>query len=215
MPDVKDKAPNPQDDKADEGDKPEALTLTQEQLDAKIAEAITAAVAADRKAQRQKQKAKAKAQPQDDEDGDDEEEDSAEIIRKAEQKAAEAAQRADEAEKKALLAEVKGKLTDWLGLNARDFIGNAPDIMLHIERQLSPGAKDGEVARVIEANAKAFIERTKAARGKVGNPVAAGRNRIAGVPGADNPEDRQVAAAAARTGPPVDGQRWSTLNYHG
>lgn len=205
-------APNPQPEKeaADDG----AITITQADLDAKIAEAITAAVAADRKAQRQKQKAKAKAQTEDDGDEDEDDEDATEIIRKAELAKATAEQERDAAKKEALLAKVENKLRDWLALNAREFLGSAPDIMLHIERAITADAKDGEVARLIESHAKAFMERNKGLR-KVGAPVAAGRNRIAGIPGAENVEDRQVAAAAARTGPPVDGQRWSTLNYHG
>lgn len=201
---------------ATDGDK---LTLTAEELDAKIAEAVAAAVKADRK--KAKAKAKTKAHPQDDaEDAEDEDdtEDADEIVRKAETRAALAEQRAAEAEKKATLAVVENKLRDYLALNFRDLIGNAPDIMLHVEKALTPGAKDAEIARLIDSHSKAFAERTKAARRPtMGATVGGARGRIAGVTSGttDNPTDRQAAAAAANVQAASASPRpWSTLNYH-
>lgn len=214
MPDKKDPAPPPQDDKGDDS-KVETLSLTQEDLDAKIADAVKAAVREDRKAQ--KKAAKLKQRDDDDPDPDDDpEEDAAEIISKAEARAAKAEQEAAAAKKEALLARVENKLNAHLALNFRDFMGNAPDIMLHIAAALTPDAKDGEIARLIDSHTKAFVERTKATRKPAsGAPIGGARGRLAGLVGgtSDNEGDRTAVAAAAKAGVPANSRPFSHLNW--
>lgn len=216
MPDPKDKAPPPQDDKGDDS-KVETLSLSQEELDAKIADAVKAAVKADRKAQ--KKAANQRQPPADDPDPDDDpEEDAAEIISKAEARAAKAEQEATAAKKEALLARVENKLNAHLALNFRDFMGNAPDIMLHIAAALTPDAKEGEIARLIDSHTKAFVERTKATRKPAsGAPIGGARGRLAGLVGgtSDNEGDRTAARAAAASGNAAPRRAFSQVNWNG
>lgn len=213
----KDKAPDPQEDKdketpaETESDDDGKVTLTKDELAQQIADALKA----DREKRKKKEKAKQReAEPDDDEE---EQEDPEEVIRKAELRAATAEQERDEAKKQALLAQVENKLRDYLALNMRQFIGNAPDIMLHIEKALTANAKEGEIARLIESHAKAFAERSKAvSRPASGAPLGGARSRVGGVTGTDDPDQRRTAdravAVKAEASTPA---RWSTINYQG
>lgn len=214
-------APNPQTDKDADADAGK-LALTQDELDAKIADAVKAAVKADRKerqkAQKQKQKQQEEANADDgDADEDDDAEDPAEIAAKAETRAARAEQERDQAVKEALLAKVENKLRDYLALNLREFIGNAPDIMLHIERALPAGAKEQEIQRTIESHAKAFAERTKAVRKPAsGAPMGGARSpRASGFTGGGGEEEpvRRPAAASGNRAEAPSSRPFSHLNW--
>lgn len=210
-------------DDADKGaDKPnddapdDVLKLTKDELEQKIADAL--------KADREKRKAKEKKQKEreadDDENGDDEE-DAAEVISKAERRAAEAEQERDQAIKEALLAKVENKLRDYLTINFREFIGNAPDIMLHIEKALSPKSSEQEVARLIKSHAEAFVERTKAARRPASGAPAGGARGLSrpNVPGgspAPAGEDReQRRAVVAKSEAGAAHKPFSTIHWNG
>ena len=211
MADKKDDAPDPQ---AEAGDDEGKLTLTQKELDDRIAAAVEDGVKKAREKAKQKAKAKAKRQEAEAEDGDDDEaeEDPAEIVRDAETRAAKAEQERDLAMKEALMARVENKLNAYLALNLREFMGNAPDIMLHIEKALSPGAKDAEIARLIESHSKAFSERVKAARRPASGATPGGlarSPRTSGLTGRsdDEPAPRQQPGRAT-TPDPFYASRW-------
>lgn len=223
----KDNAPTPQpqqgeqeqDEAAESAEETgdEAVSLTPDELNAKIQEAVAAAVKKERAKAKKKAAKAAEVEDDADEDDDDDGEDADEVISKAEARAARAEQEAAAAKKEALLAKVENKLNAYLALNFRDLIGNAPDIMLHIERALTPDAKEGEIARLIEAQSKAFADRVKAAR-KPASGAPPARNRISGLVGgtSDNPTDRTAAAAATTAQNGAAGYRpFSTINWHG
>lgn len=88
---------------------------------------------------------------------------------------------AAEANRRAQLAEVNIKLRDYLAEKHPDYLANAADIMLHVEKQLKPDAKPEDVAKLIAEQAKAFVERTPKA--KVATVPAPTRT---GVPGGAN-----------------------------
>lgn len=145
-------------------------------------------------------------------DAEESEEDLVDAATKAEARAAEAEQRAAAAERKALLKDVEVKLRDYLALNHKEYLGNALDIMLHVEKAVPIDATDALITRIIDAQAKAFVERSKAARGTGGGaPGSAVRGRMAGTGQQQTNQtsqqqgERQTAAAP----------RFRTLNWHG
>jgi hypothetical protein len=193
------------------GDAPKKLEITEQELQDRIQAATAEAIKADR-AERKKKEKQRKRDEEQAESEDEDEEDPREIISAAEQRAADAEQRAAEAEKKATMADVGVRLRDYLTANYKEFIGNAPDIILHIERALSAAPKEQEIIRLIEAQSKAFVERTKTARGNQNNQISASRSKLTGTnQQAQQGETRTIT----RTDQPESRPRFSTINWHG
>jgi hypothetical protein len=66
------------------------------------------------------------------------------------------------------LLKVDRQLRDYLADETRrEYLGNAPDIMLHVEKRLEPDAKPEAVTKLIADEVKAFMDRTP--RGLRGN----------------------------------------------
>lgn len=185
---------------------PEKVELTPEELEAKLAEARELALKEDREKRKQKEKEK-RAEERKARGEDEEEEDPAEVIKAAEQRAAEAEQRAAEAEKKSLMADVNVKLRDYLtsDTNLKPYLGNAPDIILHIERALPKDATDQAIHRLIESHTKAFVERSKQGRTGTVQPSIS-RSKITGI----QTEPRDTRTSTVNTDRP-----FSTVNWHG
>lgn len=151
------------DDKGDKSDDKPNLPQTQEELDAFVEAAFEAREQEKRKKAAAKAKREKEREAEADDDDEDEREDAEEIIRKAETRAARAEQERDAAVRRAQLSEVKDRLRDYLFTNHRAYLANDVDIMAHIEKALTPNAKDGEIGRLIESHTKAFVDRVKAA----------------------------------------------------
>jgi dTMP kinase len=114
-----------------------------------------------------------------------------------------AEQKAAEAERRAQLAEVNVSLRDHLASKHPDYLSNAADIMLHVEKTLAPDAKPDAVAKLIEEQAKAFVERTPRQKPIGGAPPAPTRgNRI--------PENLPAKPSGEARRP-----RWSQMTYRG
>jgi hypothetical protein len=141
---------------------------------------------------------------------DEEEEDPAEIAKAAELRAAEAEQRAAEAEKKALMADVSVRLRDYLTAdnNLKPYLGNAPDIMLHVERALTPNATEQAITRLIESHVKAFVERSKAGRIGASQQHSVSRSKIT------LPDSERETRTATRQEQPAE-RRFVGVNWHG
>lgn len=92
----------------------------------------------------------------------------------------EAERSAAAAERRAQLAEVNISLRDHLAAKHPDYQANAADIMLHVERKLAADAKPDDVKKVIEAEAKGFVERTPRARVTPPPPAPSGRRNAGG-----------------------------------
>lgn len=210
-------APDPQLEEGEEGDEqPAKLELTEQELQDRIEAATVAAVKADRDEQKKKAREKKKQLAREEAEEDEEEqEDPKEIIANAETRAAEAEQRAAEAEKKALMADVNVRLRDYLTANFKEFVGNAPDIILHIERALSENAKEQEIIRLIEAQSKAFVERTKSARAASTNAINANRSKLIG--GGQQGQQQEQRESRNISGRREDQPqpRFAAINWHG
>jgi hypothetical protein len=185
---------------------PEKLELTPDELEAKLQEARDAAIKDEREKRKQAEKEKRRRERQERGEDEEPEEDPAEIVRKAEARAATAEQERDEAKKTALLAKVENKLRAYLLDNFKEFVGNTLDIMLHIEKALDPNATEQAIVRLIESHSKAFVERTKAARTTNTNPVVT-RSKITGI----TPE-RENKTVTREQQP---ARQFSSINWHG
>lgn len=161
----------PADDDDKKKGKGKKIELTEEELEAKINEKLEA----------HKAKAKEKA----DKDKADAEEKAKNEKLLAEGQWKELEKKKDleiqEANHRAMLADVNVKLRDHLTAKHPEYLANAVDIMVHIEREVKNDTKPEEVVKIIEAQAKAFVDRTpkakpagglpKTPRGGSGNPV--------------------------------------------
>lgn len=181
------------------------LTLTQAELDQRIAAATEAAAKAERDravADRQREKEEAERKKA------EEQGEYQKVAQQEEAKRKEAEARAAAAERRALLADVNVQLRDHLAATdaLKPFLGNAPDIMLHVEKKLGDDAKPDDIAKLIDAEAKSFAARTTAGKGAAGGAPAGGqRGKLPA--GQHSPETRQPPARQRG--------RFSTLNYHG
>jgi hypothetical protein len=86
----------------------------------------------------------------------------------------------EQADRRAQMAEVNVNLRDHLAEKHADYLPNAADIMLHIERKLAASAKPDDVRKLIEAEAEAFVKRTprQVNKGGAGAPPPAGGSRL-------------------------------------
>lgn len=108
--------------------------------------------------------------------------------------------RAAEAERRAQLAEVNVSLRDHLATKHPEYLANAADIMLHVKDKLAADAKPADVSKLIEAESKAFVDRTPRGRVAPPNPAASARPAAGGAKEKDgaNGEPRQITGMAAR-----------------
>jgi hypothetical protein len=149
------------------------LTLTKDELKAQIDEALKAdREAAAAKAKADKEAAdKLAAEEQAKKTGD------FEALEKS------LKEKASAAERRAQIAEVNTQLRDHLADKHPEYLANAADIMLHVKEQLDADAKPEAVAKLIEAQAKAFVDRTPKAKGNgYPGPTPSGAPRGANVP---------------------------------
>lgn len=108
-----------------------------------------------------------------------------------------AEEKAAAAERRAQLAEVNVQLRDHLASKHPDYLSNAADIMLHVEKALPADAKPEAVAKLIDEQAKAFVERTPRQKPIGGAPANIGRsNPIPTNVPKPNPEARRTRWSA-------------------
>jgi hypothetical protein len=191
---------------AGEEKKPDRIELTEDELTERITAAVTAAREEDKTKRKQAEKEKRDRERRE-RGEDEEEEDPKEVIAKAEKRAADAEQEAAQAKRDATIAKIENKLRDYLVGNYKEFLGNATDIMLHIEKALTPDATEQAISRLIEAHTKSFVERVKQAKGSHGAPAGGIRRLPLGTPPQPATEERQQKAESAR--------KFQTLNWHG
>jgi hypothetical protein len=155
-----------------QGDK---LSLTPAELQAKIEEATAKALRdAESKAGEKSRKEREAAEAEEAKKRGEWEE----LATKEQQKRTQAEERAAQAERRAQLAEVNVALRDHLADKHPDYLANAPDIMLHVEKHLAPDAKPTDVAKVIADEAKAFADRTPRKVSSGGGVSASPRNGL-------------------------------------
>lgn len=195
-------APKPNDPpappKPSDPPQPKKIELTEDELNARIfaaAEAERKRLADER--QREKEEAERKKA--------EEQGEYQKIAKQEEEKRTAAEQKAAAAERRAQLAEVNIALRDHLaGDDARRaYLNNAPDIMLHVEKALAADAKPEDVAKLIEKETAAFIQRTGAAQGTrgTGGPGANRGKLPAGMqlpPARNENNNRRPVGPAAR-----------------
>jgi vacuolar-type H+-ATPase subunit E/Vma4 len=156
------------DKKGDKGEQGDKITLTAAELQAKIEAAAADAVnraneAAADKARKDKEAADAETARKNGE---------FEKLAEAEREKREAAER------RAQLAEVNVALRDHLADKHPDYLANAPDIMLHVEKHLAADAKPADVKKLIEEQSKAFADRTPRKVAAGGGVSASPRNGL-------------------------------------
>jgi hypothetical protein len=69
-------------------------------------------------------------------------------------------------------------LRDHLADKHPDYLANAPDIMLHVEKHLAADAKPADVKKLIEEQSKAFADRTPRKVAAGGGVSASPRNGL-------------------------------------
>jgi hypothetical protein len=177
-PPVEDPKPPKKPKPAPEPTGPKKLELSEDELQSRIDAAI----------EKEREKHQTAAQKEKDEADRKAAEEKGEFKTLAEKERAEREKsdaRAAEAERKAQLLEVNLSLRDHLAAKHPEYLANAADIMLHVKDKLAADAKPADITKLIEAEAKAFVERTP--RGKVAPPPPAPSGR-ASPGGAKDPE---------------------------
>lgn len=150
---------------------PKKIELTEDEIQARIDAAVkkrdddAAKKDADAKAKAEEEEAKKRGEFE-------------KIAATAEEKRKAAEDKAAASERRAQLAEVKGQLHDHLADKHPDYVRNATDIMLHVEKKLPADAKPDDIAKLIEEEAKSFVERTPRASSTSGAPGGATRGKI-------------------------------------
>jgi membrane protein involved in colicin uptake len=166
------------------------LQLTEAELQQKIADATNAALAAERK---KREEADAKALEEGERKKAEEQGEYQKLAEADRAKREAAEQQRDEAIRRAQLAEVNIQLRDYLAADDRkQFLANAPDIMLHVEKELAPDAKSEDVAKLIEKKTAEFVARTAPAKaGAQGAPSGGARGKLPAGQGAPAPKPQQ------------------------
>jgi hypothetical protein len=110
----------------------------------------------------------------------------------------------DEAKRVAQVACVQVQLRDHLADKHPEYMSNAGDVMNEVAKRLTDDAKPEAVAKLIEEQAKAFVERTPRQKPTGGTPSSPGKNQRApeGLPPKPKPEARQR-------------RMWAQQNYRG
>ena len=174
---------------AEKPPEPRKIELTEAELEERVSKAVTAAADKARKdaekAARDAAAERAKA------DGD--------VAKQLEATAAE--RDALKAEREQLAREVRSlkvsqQLRDHLAATHADYVGNAVDILPHVERQIADDTTEAQIARLIEKESAAFAERNPRAPKGGGAPAA-----VAG----------RISPAPAHQPPPANGDRRQRL----
>lgn len=166
-------------------------------------------LAAAKPAKRKRREAEEDDADEDEGDADDDEGEKARVA------VAAAKQEATEANRRAQIAEVGVLLRDHLTEKYKEFVGNAKDIILHIEKDLPDNPKPAEIQRLIADHSRAFVERIRNAKGAHGAPAGGTRGKLPqgspiGVGGAVSGEDRSMKPREASPRRP-----FQTINWHG
>jgi hypothetical protein len=165
------------------------LELTEQELHERTNAAVKSALDAERK---KRDSDDAKTREEAERKKAEEQGEFQKIAAQADEKREKAEKDRDDALRRAQLAEVNVQLRDYLAHDDRKaFLANAPDIMLHVEKELPADAKPEDVAKLIEKKTAEFIARTAPTKGGAhGAPAGGARGKLpAGqvIPPAANP----------------------------